>query len=524
MFNVDKFRGLDTNLEGDKPKVVYGHGEPGRTYAEDTAAVPPFNNYWSHANDEVLTTFEGKKKVLHLKSWGTSERNQDRGPSVGTPANPRLNAIIDEQLLNAKQTAGSFKFFIEKLHGKTADGRWNVKNKIYKRDEDKKPSDLPNRMVFPAYIANYNDGYSANWGDYSFLGRSEKVHIYQNTSRELTLEFYLLSDFSSDLLFLAADQKALEAYKRSLPNWGDGTFPDPLYTKDGNREGFVPSFVSGTTEMLWHRYTFLAQCVYPWYRADGKMKEQPFVRLRIGDFYDVVGIITRLNSSNENFELDLNKSARNNESIIGEIPLALKITLQMTIVHDEEPSSTYYKFYNAKAYDNGATSFPSMSSSSKTKDTVLDSLIDGGGNSNLNSSSSRNLTKQETLEAAEEAASQSEEMKQIDQELKAIDELEEAGKSLNQKSIKTKLKKALKSAAVLGGALAISAVKKAGTQAIESATSIGGSALIAASGGNPIVKSVVPIAQNKVVGLGNDAINGTGNKGNKTYLFPQYKT
>ena len=64
------------------------------------------------------------------------------------------------------------------------------------------------------------------------------------------------------------------------------------HTKDGDRiAAHIPGLVSDTPEGLWTKMTFLAQCVYPYYRSDGKMKEQPFVRVRIGDFYDVVGII-----------------------------------------------------------------------------------------------------------------------------------------------------------------------------------------------------------------------------------------
>ena len=358
--------------------------------------------------------------TINLASFGTPEEEY----SV------KRAAAVERQ---AKILPGSFKFFIEKLHG-----RDYAQNKVYKKNPisiGKTAADLPNRMVFPAYITTYNDSYSASFSDYNFIGRGESVYSYQKTSRKLTLEFMLLSDFSADIIVNSVTQvknlvsseggslngvssslvntsnmsayelnqiinkqvnleQLYKQYRASFPDWGYGTTPVPVYNADG-RTGFVPSFFSGTPEMLWHRKTFLAQCLYPWYRKDGKMKEQPLVRIRVGDFLDVIGIVENLNFNSDGFEMDLN----NPTGAIGEIPLALKVTMSIAIIHEEEASSESYKFYHRHDEDDisGLEKY-AASSTNEFFDGVLNNYAAGspisqvgqlGGNSGLGMSNAQ---------------------------------------------------------------------------------------------------------------------------------------
>jgi hypothetical protein len=346
-------------------------------------------------------------KVILVKGW----INPNGSPKQGTygtkkqPLSEKVAAALESARTNLP---GSYKFFIEKLHGKsTSTGEFYKKNPI---TPGKTAADYMNRMVFPAYVSSFSDSFSPSWSEYKFIGRSEPVVVYEQTTREFTIEFYMLADYSVDLLLAAieeakkyenkqtntldttkdklknttfkvknkytkengeqepTEEDLLGAVKKLGPDWGTGTSPDPTYIGT-SKAGFVPGYISGTPEMLWERATFLAQCCYPYYRKDGKLKEQPFIRLRLGDYYDIVGVITSLNFSElDEFQLDLNPSA------VGEIPMGLKVAMNIKVVHEDEPHYKYRRFYHRKDYDsNGIDYLPDSSrETSITKDATLD--------------------------------------------------------------------------------------------------------------------------------------------------------
>lgn len=372
-------------------------------------------------NNLAFATPDGKGNVkITYKSWinpdGTPNQN-----TYSTPDNPfteKINAMLEEQ---RKQTPGSYKFFIEKLHGKSIDGSFFKKNLIV---PGQTRADLPNRMVFPAYIINFNDSYAPSWADYKFIGRGEKVYVYEETTRTLSLEFYMMSDFSVDILANAitnyqnltnkaatgkdntkldatspsvsgngqqtppgntldpngkaydinkqpvTPDEILKEIRRLLPDWGNGTFPDNSFLR-GEKTGFVSGQYSGTPEQIWARKTFLAQCCYAWYRKDGKMKEQPFIRVRIGDFLDVVAKVDSLDFTTEDFDMDLNPS------VIGAQPMGVRVAMRMTIIHEDEPTSDYPHFYHRKDFDTNPNDNPykapdNLSETSLTLDSALD--------------------------------------------------------------------------------------------------------------------------------------------------------
>jgi len=343
-------------------------------------------------------TFSGG--VIHK---GFSGLDGLKASTFGTPDNP-TSKKLEAMLAEYKATApGSYKFFIEKLHGRHTNGNYYVKNPI---KSGLLRSDIPNRMLFPAYIENYNDSYDVNWNSENLYGRSEAVHIYQNTGRKLSISFFMVSDFSTEMLLAGvkaardlmrkeaiskdptlsklykknpksamnqygdslSDEERLEELRKTLPDWGSGSMMYPTIS-NGKFVGFAPGKMSGTPEMLWSKLTFLAQCCYPWYRNDGKMKEQPFIRIRIGDFIDAIGKITAFNIDNyESFALDLNPSK------VGAMPMGVTVTLSMDIVHEDEPSSEYYKFYHRKDFDiEGIYYIPDcLKTDSQTCDSALD--------------------------------------------------------------------------------------------------------------------------------------------------------
>ena len=358
----------------------------------------------------------GQKKIY--KSWTPLYEKTFKKSTHGTPDDPytdKINAMIED---HRKQTPGSYRFFIEKLHGKSIDGTFYKKGPIkagMTRDE------LPNRMVFPAYIEDYNDSYSSSWGEHKFIGRGEKVYMYEETTRTLAVSFWMMSDFSVDLLVAAVNafdkltntsgtvnggkldntsgglaktaqnqistlldgsraqgegeeevdaNDIMKEIARVWPDWGDGTTPNSSFTK-GDKTGFVYGKYSGTPEQMWARQTFLAQCCYAWFRKDGKMKEQPFVRIRIGDFFDVVAKIDGIDFTQEEFSgvMDLNPS------VIGAIPMAMKVAMRMTIIHEDEPTSDYPRFYHRRDFDNPDT-YNEKPDALKENSKYMDSTMD----------------------------------------------------------------------------------------------------------------------------------------------------
>lgn len=403
--NTTEPSGLALNDELPKPgEPVKSHdGSYGQAIANSLKFVLPDGN--------------GGTKT-YFKSWATKDNRPDPA-THGTPDEPftdKLNEMLEQQ---RRMTPGSYKFFIEKLHGKTVDGKFFKKNEItpgQTRDQ------IPNRMVFPAYIMNFNDGYQMSWSDYKFIGRGEKVFVYEETTRSLALEFWMMSDFSADLLvkgiedyqkltvdptassresklddtisnlsktahtppanlFNASgaafspdkqpvnDDEKFKELTRIRPDWGEGTTPNSSYLR-GDKTGFIQGQYSGTPEQFWARYTFLAQCCYAWFRKDGKMKEQPFVRIRIGDFFDVIAKIDSLQFTTDDFDMDLNPS------VVGAIPMGTRVAMTLTIVHEDEPTSEYPRFYHRADFD-GLNVNPyalpeNIQEISKNLDSVLD--------------------------------------------------------------------------------------------------------------------------------------------------------
>jgi hypothetical protein len=499
------------------------------------------NNGRSYVNKDSYKMNSKGNIITVSRGWTKPDGTPDPN-TYGTPDKP-MSEKLNEMIRNYNRTVpGSYKFFIEKLHGKGIDGIFYKKGPI-------KPGltrvDLPNRMVFPAYIEAFNDAYDAEWNPYSFYGRSEEVWVYKKTARSLTLSFYMISDFSAELLTIGmknaktlsanlnvgggggtdklapfkkllpesyseqanslnliknkginsmnsfnkdlaninsqvnsalgyanqnlnlnlknptsinngvraanglvnnvnnlnltassvdminkmndlrlSDADKLAELKKMLPDWGTGSTALP-YILNGELSGFVGGQLSGTPEMLWTRLTFLAQCCYPWYRRDGKLKEQPFIRVRIGDFIDCVAKINNLSLDEyDQLDMDLNPSA------IGAIPMGVKVTLNMTIVHENEPSSQYTRFYHRQDFDNEDINF--VPDSMSVTNISCDSFVDNSaGQSDLSEKPGSMSTMQKKLQ------------EDLSQYSKTLKTLQNSLGNLNDLNKKLKIKEAL---------------------------------------------------------------------------------
>lgn len=54
-------------------------------------------------------------------------------------------------------------------------------------------------MSFPAYIESFNHGDSATWNATSFLGRPEPIYTYGSSSRDGSVNFWVLTDFAQEV-------------------------------------------------------------------------------------------------------------------------------------------------------------------------------------------------------------------------------------------------------------------------------------------------------------------------------------
>jgi hypothetical protein len=54
-------------------------------------------------------------------------------------------------------------------------------------------------LYFPSYIDSYSDSHTANWNEINFLGRPEPIYTYNNSKRDGTISFFVLTDFSEYL-------------------------------------------------------------------------------------------------------------------------------------------------------------------------------------------------------------------------------------------------------------------------------------------------------------------------------------
>lgn len=55
-------------------------------------------------------------------------------------------------------------------------------------------------LYFPPYISDFSDSHSATWNEINFLGRPEPIYTYNNSKRDGSISFIVLTDFSEVVL------------------------------------------------------------------------------------------------------------------------------------------------------------------------------------------------------------------------------------------------------------------------------------------------------------------------------------
>ena len=57
-----------------------------------------------------------------------------------------------------------------------------------------------NVIYLPPYIDSFSDSHTANWNEINFLGRPEPIYTYNNSKRDGSISFFVLTDFSEIVL------------------------------------------------------------------------------------------------------------------------------------------------------------------------------------------------------------------------------------------------------------------------------------------------------------------------------------
>ena len=103
---------------------------------------------------------------------------------------------------------------------------------------------MSDTMSFPPYIKSFANSDSANWNKIDFLGRPEPIFTYSNSSREGSMSFYVLTDFSQkiDLGYdYPTDRNPNRNPKNILnsANLDGGDFPVGAFTKNSSTNSDV---------------------------------------------------------------------------------------------------------------------------------------------------------------------------------------------------------------------------------------------------------------------------------------------
>ena len=69
------------------------------------------------------------------------------------------------------------------------------------------PETMGNTMYFPPYINSFQNSDSANWNATNFLGRPEAVYTYNNSSRDGSISFFVLTDYAETVLLGKSQDK-----------------------------------------------------------------------------------------------------------------------------------------------------------------------------------------------------------------------------------------------------------------------------------------------------------------------------
>ena len=115
--------------------------------------------------------------------------SQKFGIVKSDPANPGKQVVVEPQLANnssalVKTPAGGRA---EGFMPHFVDGSDAMANKGMTISFQHVPSEED--VTFKAFITAFNETYNSDWASESVFGRSDPIHMFKNTQREITLAF-----------------------------------------------------------------------------------------------------------------------------------------------------------------------------------------------------------------------------------------------------------------------------------------------------------------------------------------------
>ena len=72
------------------------------------------------------------------------------------------------------------------------------------------PVEMGQTMYFPPYIKSFQNNDAANWNAINFLGRPEAVYTYNNSSRDGSISFFILTDYAESVIIGKKQDESME--------------------------------------------------------------------------------------------------------------------------------------------------------------------------------------------------------------------------------------------------------------------------------------------------------------------------
>ena len=227
-----------------------------------------------------------------LQSSDYQTQNLATRIKTGTPGNLRLghlpyNVSLDEGL----DKINALDIFSHEGEVKDERAKDLIKFRIEAIDTDNPSrSDV---IIFRAFLENFNDGFTGNWGEVKYAGRGEPLYLYNGFKRSITTTFKVAAQARCEL--------------------------EPLYRK----------------------LNFLASNTAPDYGGGTRMRA-PYVRLTIGDYFSrLPGFFTGLTFSwKTDYPWEIVLDPNDKDKNMLELPHMLDIQMNFTPIHNFLPQKS----------------------------------------------------------------------------------------------------------------------------------------------------------------------------------------
>jgi len=190
--NSGVYVGLPTNVDSSSP--VTGLLKPGNENAKLGTAASMMSN--TVPTDSIATDFNlssrGVQRIINVI------RNDNSIPLAKNYDSQNTTSFIVGTNKDGTPKRAYTRYTIANPYQPNTDAgtlEFKIKNYAIANGD----STLINTMSFPPYIKDFANSDSANWNKIDYLGRPEPVYTYSNSSREGSISFYVLTDYSQQV-------------------------------------------------------------------------------------------------------------------------------------------------------------------------------------------------------------------------------------------------------------------------------------------------------------------------------------